>query len=236
MPVQYLCAAFGTYVTSHQRNLVESAINDMANELEASTNFSVYTYFINNDISPGTKTEKEFVKASLEWLESKGDLFDGDAWIFVHREESYGFGGGEVKTEDVSSISKHAHGQAVLGNANELVTDRFLKGMAKHEMAHNLGAGHDEGCYSVDSAGKIYDITPMAHSYTYNADGKCDTQELTSLACGSGHVPTSFKCGKDNYKYQFIDNASYRWFDGLSGETLSIIKNKNEDKESSLLG
>lgn len=218
-----LCVSTYGGVSSHAQSLVEDAIDDLATYLgNQGTDWSFGTYFTQHTIGTGYNSEREYVIEVLDWLDSNDSVLDGDAWIIVHGEYNYGFGGGVVK--DPNELNKTVHGAAVWGGTYS-TNEKLQKMMAKHEMGHNLGASHYDGCRSMSSTGYLYSITPLATSYTYDSNDTCDTHDMAArdYACGTGSEPNTFRCGRDNYVGDGFYGPDWRWQNQISQDTIDEV-------------
>ncbi|MGZ0746889.1 hypothetical protein [Haloparvum sp. AD34] len=236
MADQWLCVIHDPNVAGGDRDQIEKTMQDMQDDIESRTAYSVNTYFAGEHSVDITNydDETEYIKAVLRWLENNGYIVEGDNWLITHYKESFGWGRNICAWEQGVDTS-HCHGNTVYAAADDLQNDVFQRNMARHEVGHGLGPDHSDGCYKLDSYDQIYGIRPMGSSYTYNKDNECDTEGLTAIQCGSGSVPDNFACGKPNYQYTFI-GESYRWHDEMADPAMDQIVNNNNSTDDSLLG
>jgi len=240
MPTQNLKIAFAPEIDSHTTTLVKNAISELATELESyNSDWSFYSSSYNYpDEYSKSDDENDFVTDVLSWADANWLGSDGDAWIAVHTNETWGFGGGrEISGDGQDGIQSHMIGNAVLGRTDNLYNDTLMRSIAKHEMAHGLGACHEHGEYELNSSDKMKDISPMASSYVHtNGNGleRCDT-DTGSFGCGTGHTPDCFENdSEDNYEYAFFQDTN-RWSNGITYETKYEVFNHNSNWEDSLL-
>lgn len=197
MATQWLCGAINDHDTPDEaRTELKTALDSMAKQLnDWTTEVDYYTYVpsyeIKKDPCSLCESEASYIEGCVEELIDAGYVISGDVWVVVDGAEAYGYGRGDVEVSYNGTDAWGARALYTPSNWGDDPVETFYN-LVIQEAGHCFEAYHRHGTYWDPSWGPIYDVSPMATCYTYNANGDVDT-------CyeGSATPPDSF-CGGDS--------------------------------------
>lgn len=221
---QYICTCKADAPSSNMLSKLESAVDDMVDQLNNATNVSTDfgTYHSGHSITEDTSefsTENEWLEYVGEQVEQNAAALDGDSWIVVDSITCYGYGrGNHTYTWGGDNSIKTARVLDILEDNPSGDSTSTFKGLAIQEVGHGFGAAHKHGKYNYtidDLVGS--NVSPMATAYAYtNSDNLENVSYVDTVFQGGATPPDHFEDedGNETFDNYFVDE----WYGGTASE------------------
>jgi hypothetical protein len=199
----------------YKRDRTVDAVNNLAEEIEESTNKSVNTLSLYETDESPTNYDSE-----CEWYEAVAiDLYDNfklvnnDMFLAGHKIADWGYGRScSAHVSPNAEDSYNAYGGVHYVDQTEY---RIATSIGIQELGHGKPWFANHGHGDVDTNGDtVIEVSPMATSYVLDQNGNCDTDACSGCIPGSNDIC----CGGDSPPNAFCDGTDNGSFDGFRCE------------------